>query len=594
MFYLLLAAAPALGVAFAPLSADPLAARVALPDPLATFLQSLGAIFFLPRIDAGAVVLLALVVYSRIGVLLAVVGFAVAQLLGIHLVEMPLALLPVVLGYNFILTAVALGGVWFVPGLSSFVLAIAGVLICGLVTIGLLPFLTWNGIPPLILPFNLTLILLLYAMRQRVRDGQPKAVDFLLGTPEENLNYYRTRLSRFGSHYVLRFGAPFLGRWTCTQGVDGQQTHRGPWRHGLDFEVAGQDGQLFRGQGRSLSDYRCYRLPVLAAADGTVAKVVDSVLDNPVGEINLKDNWGNLVLIYHAPGLCSLVAHLSPGTVKVREGQFVRRGETLGLCGNSGRSPVPHLHFQLQATARIGAPTLHVELHDVISEVISGDGERAVLHRTLVPAQGQVVRSLQPQADLEQLVRLPYGEPLTFEVERTADSSGRRERERLLPEIDLLGNLLLRSDSRRSTLFYDRQPTHFTVFDTLGPRSSVLHLLHAALSRLPFEVGPQLVWDDVLPRRRFLPAWLGVLYDLLSPFVGAGGIEIEYTARRDGSNLLVQGRSRRLARGGQPLVRTEAVLDEHGIERASLTVRGATRAARRVRLEQPTAIDHRS
>ncbi len=287
VFYLQLTAASSLGIGFNAQLADPVAAWLDLPALLVTFLQSLGALFFLPRVDAGALVLLALLVYSRVGVLLALLGFALSHLMGIQLVEMPQSLLPVVLGYNFILTALALGGVWFVPSRSSFVFAAAGVLICGMVTIGLLPLLTWNGIPPLILPFNLTVILLLYAMRQRVKDGRPKAVDFLVGTPEENLNYFRTRVSRFGSHYLARFQAPFLGRWICTQGVNGPDTHRGPWRHALDFQVAGQDGKRHRGRGRDLSDYHCYRLPVLAAADGTVAKIVDEVQDNAVGGVVL-------------------------------------------------------------------------------------------------------------------------------------------------------------------------------------------------------------------------------------------------------------------------------------------------------------------
>ncbi|MBW2731540.1 MAG: urea transporter [Deltaproteobacteria bacterium] len=567
VFYLLMAAAPALGVAFAPASAEVWA--LGLPRPLVVFLQSLGALFFLPRIDVGALVLLALLVYSRIALLLAILGFAIAQAMGIPLVEMPQSLMPVVLGYNFILTAIALGGVWFVPSPSSFLFAAAGVFFCGLVTIGLLPFLTWNGLPPLILPFNMTVLMLLYAMRQRVKDGRPKSVDFFMGTPEENLNYFRTRISRFGSHYLARFHAPFLGRWTCTQGVDGAETHQGAWRYAFDFEVAGPEGALHRGRGKDLSDYYCYRLPVLASADGTVAKVVKTVKDNPLGETNLKENWGNLVLIYHGPGLYSMVCHLSPGTSKVREGQFVRRGDQLGLCGNSGRSPVPHLHWQLQATERIGAPTLYAELHDVLSE-----GDTALFHRTFVPCKGDVVRNLEPQEEIGRLLRFGYGE--SFVLKRDDGVL-----EEITPDIDLQGNLLLRARDGRDMLYYQHEPTHFTVFDTLARRRSALHLIHAGLSRLPFEVVETLKWDDVLPRRSLMPWWLLPLWDLVAPFFPGSGIEMCYEARREGERVIVSGRSK------QPPLTTEATLRRGvGVERVTLTYAGKTRSVTRVADEE--------
>ena len=590
VFPLLMAAATTVGLPVARLAADPVAPFLGLPAPLNLFLQSLGAVFFLPRVDAGLLVLLALVAYSRVGVVLAMMGFGISQLLGMTLAGPATETLPVVLGYNFMLTAVALGGVWFVPSVSSLLFAAAGVLVGALITLGLMPLLSWNGLSPLILPFNVTVLMLLYAMRQRVLDRRPKAVDFLLGTPEENLNYFRTRLSRFGARYFIRFSAPFLGRWTCTQGVDGDRTHRGPWRHAFDFEVAGPDGEMFRDHGRDASDYHCYKLPVLAAAEGTVARVVDGVADNPVGQVNLRDNWGNLVLLYHAPGLYSLVCHLAPGSITVQEGQLVRRGETLGLCGNSGRSPVPHIHWQLQATARVGAPTLQVELHDVVRQELQG---RQQLHGTLVPEPGDLVRNLEPADEAAGLLQFTYGEPLSFAV----NGVQKKRTETVVPDIDLFGALLLRSSGRSqaASLYYDAQPSHFSVFDTIGRRGSVLQMIHAALSRVPLEFNPDLVWSDVLPLRHFLPWWVRLLLDLAAPFLRNTGIRVDYRAMREGSLLIVQGRSRRLRSDGTPLLQTHAELDPQcGIRSLRLTVRGKTRTAERLETpQQPQTRDAR-
>jgi urea transporter/murein DD-endopeptidase MepM/ murein hydrolase activator NlpD len=574
VFFLVIGAAPLLGVPLRSFPADPFVGMVELATPVQLFLQSLGAIFFVPSVASGAVILLALLFHSRIGTVLAVLGFAIAYTLWTETFLMNQGLQPLMVGYNCILVAIALGGVWFVPSLSSFVLALAGTLVCGIVTVGCLPLLTRVGLPLLILPFNVTTILLLYAMRQRIRDGRPKAVDFLLGTPEENLNHYLTRVARFGSRYSVRFQAPVRGCWVCTQGVNGEYTHKGAWRYALDFEVLGSDGMKFRGEGSELRDYHCYGRPVLATANGTVVKVVDGVHDNLIGDVNLRESWGNVVVLYHAPGLYSVVGHLVPGSVKVHEGHTVKQGETLGLCGNSGRSPVPHVHFQLQGTARVGAPTLDIELHDVIS---CKDG---VLHGTYVPSRGEEIRNPECEADVRAMLQLRYGETVTF-LETSPD--GGAQIERIVADIDLYGNLLVRSRDRRATLYYDLRDNLFTIFDTLGSRRSILHAFQAALARLPLEVDPELTWTDHLPRRHFLPAWSRMLLDPISPFLSRAGIEMRYRAERDGDGVVITGASSRVCRNGEPIVRTRARLDRvHGIEAVSVAVRGRERSIRRI------------
>ena len=63
---------------------------------------------------------------------------------------------------------------------------------------------------------------------------------------------------------------------------------------------------------------------------------------------NLRTPAGNHVVLDLGSGEYALLAHLRRGSVRVRPGQRVRRGETLGRCGNSGNSSEPHLHFHVQ------------------------------------------------------------------------------------------------------------------------------------------------------------------------------------------------------------------------------------------------------
>jgi len=71
--------------------------------------------------------------------------------------------------------------------------------------------------------------------------------------------------------------------------------------------------------------------PVLAVADGTVVVAEDLFFP------------GNAVFIDHGDGLFSMSFHLSE--IKVKAGQQVKKGDTVGLVGTTGRSTGPHLYF---------------------------------------------------------------------------------------------------------------------------------------------------------------------------------------------------------------------------------------------------------
>src|SRR6185312_13826990 len=120
----------------------------------------------------------------------------------------------------------------------------------------------------------------------------------------------------------------------------------------------------------------------------------------------------------------------------------------------------------------------------------------------------------------------------------------------------------------------------FTAFDAVGDKRSVLHLLRAALPRVPLEANLALRWTDHLPARPFRPLLGRVLLDLLSPFLPRDGIEMVFQLYREGSLLVIEGASTRRDRRGTPVVSTRAELGRGiGPSRVEVTVRGQRRTA---------------
>ena len=85
---------------------------------------------------------------------------------------------------------------------------------------------------------------------------------------------------------------------------------------------------------------------VLAAADGVVTGVVDSLYDRNKESIVAR-GFGNYITIQHIEGYVSYYAHIRTHSARVAVGQLVKRGDAIALVGSSGNSTDPHLHFEV-------------------------------------------------------------------------------------------------------------------------------------------------------------------------------------------------------------------------------------------------------
>ena len=127
-----------------------------------------------------------------------------------------------------------------------------------------------------------------------------------------------------------------------------------------------KDGSSHKGDGKALTDYYAYGQSVLAPAAGKVVWLCDSLPDNVPGKMDPAHATGNSLVLDHGNGEFSLLAHLQPHSLKVKLGDMVRAGQVLGLCGNSGNTTEPHVHYHLQDSPRPfdgdGLPAQFVDL----------------------------------------------------------------------------------------------------------------------------------------------------------------------------------------------------------------------------------------
>lgn len=174
------------------------------------------------------------------------------------------------------------------------------------------------------------------------------------------------------SQKPMTLGPPLRGgRWLAHEGPGNAHSHHWgslvavngdltiPQRYALDLVGVDDAGHAMRPgvkdmQKTTYADWIGYGADVIAVADGVVRDTRDGEQEHkplsPQPEppsLTADGLFGNYVVLELQPGVFATYAHLKKGSVKVKPGDRVHRGQSLGQLGQSGNSAAPHLHFQL-------------------------------------------------------------------------------------------------------------------------------------------------------------------------------------------------------------------------------------------------------
>lgn len=468
---------------------------------LALFFRSVSAVLFQNSILAGILISIGFFIHSRIGFSLLVIGFTVACIINHLTGTYPEGISNYHLGANFMMVSCAIGGFFLVPSWRSYLWAIITIPFTFLLVNGLSKLLGLYNLPVFSMPFCFITIGLLYFFLLRKKPGKLQLTALQNYSPETNLYQFLNGQERLKDFKYLNLGLPFMGAWTVSQGYDGTITHKGEWNHALDFVLKDLDNKTYQLPGIKPEDYYCFNKPVLAVADGMVQEVINHIEDNEIGQVNLQQNWGNTIVIKHADGLYSKVSHLKKSSVKVKAGDFVRKGEIIAQCGNSGRSPEPHLHFQTQTTPFIGSKTLAYPFAYFVNEHNN-------LQNFEVPKEGETIQSPEINAYLNHAFNFQPGYIAKIE----SDKSQHETWEVFTDSLNY--NYFYCHESQAIAYFINNANTfYFTRF--YGSKQSLLYLFYQSAYKINFSLHP--AHDVYATDSESLKPSLW-LQDLLSPF----------------------------------------------------------------------------
>ena len=503
------------------------------------YLRSLSSIIFQDNLIAGIIIAAAIFISSRITFLLTLLGFFSAYVFALFIGADMASFSFYNIGANYILIAIAIGGFFTIPSIYSYLWAVILVPVLSLVILFMRNLPGLADLPLFSMPFSLLTILFVYFLGLRIKPGKLKITPIQHFSPEINLYTFENETDRLVGYRFFPLHLPFWGEWVVSQGYNGKITHLGEWQNALDIVLVDEENKVHSQSPFQNENYYCFNKPVLAPADGTIVDIADNIEDNEPGKVNTRQNWGNSIIIRHADGLYTQMSHLRQGSFKKKKGDYVSSGEMIALCGNSGRSPEPHLHFQTQTTPLIGSKTFEYPF----SYYLLRKGERYELKSYSIPSEGDKINNVASDPLLMSAFDFQPGMIMKFSY-----TVNQEEKKTVKWEVftDAWNTKYLFCEESRSYAYFVNDGTMFYFTAFYGDSKSLLFYFYLTAYKVLLGHYPDIEINDFFPlhiiKRNSISLWL---HDLAAPFYQY--LKIHYTSRINWSDLSLNPSSLNLA-----------------------------------------------
>lgn len=480
---------------------------------LLSFFKTLASTFFQTSVLSGIIISFGLLYFSRIAFTLSVLGFACAyffySVFGADLNDLTHNLL----GVNYIFLSIAVGCFFIIPNLYSYITVVLLIPVLLLSSLALTKILNVFQIHAYSFSFSLITTVFLFVLHQRLFSKYLHLVTIQYFSAETTIYKYLNSLQRFKNENLYKLSLPFHGEWHVSQGYDGTITHLGDWSKALDFVIVDSESKTYRmpsnpKESFSKDNFYCYNKEIIAPFDGYIYDIVNTVEDNDVGDMDMEQNWGNTIIMNHLNGLFSQISHIKKDTFDVFIGQHVTKGTYLATCGNSGRSPEPHIHFQLQTVPSIGAPTYPYP----IAYFIEREGSEKKLKISEVPKEGTSISNIQVNEILSVGFLLLPGHKITMKNENTSET------EEWEVFTDAYNRTYIYCKETQSYAYYVNDGSMFYFTDFQGNKSSVLFHFYLAAYRQLLGYYETITIEDKVPLIHFNSKTIQFFQDFLAPF----------------------------------------------------------------------------
>ncbi|MBV6478764.1 MAG: hypothetical protein HGGPFJEG_01521 [Ignavibacteria bacterium] len=485
--------------------------NLSIPFIITVYFKSMGSILFQYNIVSGIIITAGVLYHSRIAFTLSLLGFFAGFIFyyiqGAGFSDLYYSYI----GFNFILTSIALGGFFLIPSKKSYLLVLIVIPITAVLMSALGYVYNMIQLPLYSLPFNIIVILTILALNYRLF---PNKLDFVYNqqySPENNLYKFKNRIERYKNDTYYHISLPFFGYWKISQGHNGNITHRQDWRYAWDFIVTDEFEKPYKSNGAKTEDFFCYNLPVISPAAGYVVDVLDDVDDNEIGKINLKENWGNTIIIKHGEYVYSKISHLKKNSITVKTGSYVKRGDMIGACGNSGRSPEPHIHFQIQNTPYIDSKTI---IYPISYYIVKKENVYS-FHSFDYPLEGETISRVVSTSILKEAFDFYPGREFKFKSVR---ENGREELHEWIVYVDIYNYTYLFCKKTRSYAYFVNNDTLHYFTDFVGDRNSLLYYFYLAANKVLLGYYKDLEIKDMLPVSGINKGLLKLIQDFAAPF----------------------------------------------------------------------------